>query len=608
MRWLLAASLLLAAPAGAEQPAGEPFRATHAAQGLAVTLELAAVAGGPAVAGEPALLRLRFATGGDPAGPPARFLRPAAWAERDAGRSASCHDRVQGLLQPRIGLRAEADFNAWQLAVLADNGALHVLDPLGGSARSRLLAVVNLRGRGAALAVDAARDAAFVSVPAAGEIVEVDTLRWIERRRIAAGDAPGALLADADGATLWAAAGEAVLRIDRASGEVRARLPVGFAPRAVVPLGPGAVLAAGEGGAALLRGHAALQLPGLGDGFAAAAWSPLAEVAVLLDARAGRLLAVTTEGQPAGLWQVAPGAAEVALDPTGRLALVPEPGEAQVTVVDLARGAVAHRVALDGAAPAGIGFSRTQAFVRSADGARIALLPLAALAGDAPPAVAWISAGDAGMQDAAGPTVLPAPDGNAMLIADGAQPLVHVYTEGMAAPSGTLRGPPGRALALLPVDRALREVAPGLHEAVTIFPRAGRHALPVMLQGGGFLHCFAVEIGGGPPEPLSARLGFDLAAPDRLVAGAPALLRLRLRGPEEAAAAWMGAADLRARLVQFDGHWQEVVALRPVGDGVYAAEAVAPPRAGPLLLHLESGSLGLRPGTLPHLNLRVGAP
>jgi hypothetical protein len=560
------------------------------------------------MAGAPALLRLRFATGADPAGPPARYLRPAAWAEREGGRSLACRDRVQGLLQPRIGLRADADFNAWQLALLSDGGALHVLDPLGGSARSRLLAAVNLHGVGAALAADPARDAAFIAVPATREVVEVDTLRWTERRRIPAGDAPGALLADADGATLWVAAGEAVLRLDRATGEVAARLAPGFAPRALAPLGPGAVLAAGEGGAAILRADAVQALPGLGDGFAAAAWSPLAELGLLLDARAGRLLAVTPGGAVAHAFHVAPGATEVAVDPSGRLALVPEAGEAQVTVIDLARGAVAHRVALEGATPVSVAFSRTQAFIRSAATPRIALLPLAALGGGAAPAPAWIAAGDAGTGTAAGPLVAAAPDGNAMLIADGAQPLVHVYTEGMAAPSGTLRGPPGRPLALLAVDRALKEVAPGLHEAVGIFPRGGRHVLPVMLQGGGFLHCFAVEIGGEPPAPLSARLGYALEEAPRLAAGAPATLRLRLRGPEEAAPAWAAASDLRARLVQFAGHWQAVLPLTPLGDGLYATPDVAPPEAGPLLLHLESPSLGLRPGTLPHLNLRVEAP
>ena len=59
--------------------------------------------------------------------------------------------------------------------------------------------------------------------------------------------------------------------------------------------------------------------------------------------------------------------------------------------------------------------------------------------------------------------------------------------------------------------------------------------------------------------------------------------------------------------VQFAGHWQQLVPLRPLGDGLYEAR-IAPPRPGPLNLYDESASLGLRPGTLPHITLRAVEP
>lgn len=602
--------LLAVAPAAAETP----FRATHAAQGVAATLEISAVSGGRARAGEPALLRLRFASGDDPAGLALRGLRPAAWAEREGALSITCRERVHALLQPRIGLRAEVDFNAWHLASLSDNGALHVLDPLGGNGRSRLLTLVNLGGQAGGFAADAARDAAYASVPSAGEVVEIDTLRWMERRRIATGGAPGMLLPDPDGVHLWvgsAAGGSEVLRLDRASGEIQARIPAGEGPHVLAPLGAGIVLAASPAGASLLSDGTATPLPGLGNGFTAAAWSPLAELAVLLDTGAGRLLAVTPDGRPTAVWPVSPDATGIFLDPSGRLALVPEPGESQVTVVDLARGAVAHRIALPDARPLRIGFSRTNAYVQSAEGTRIAVVSLASLGESTTPSIAWIAAGESGLRrgEALGDLITPSPDETTMLIADPGVGLVHVYTEGMAGPTGGLRLPPVRPLALLAVDRALREVSPGLHEAVAIFPRQGPYVLPVMLQGGGFLHCFTVEVEGDePPPPLAERLGFELAEEPQLAAGAPASLRLRLRGPVEAANAWAAAPDLQARLVQFAGHWQEVLPLRPLGQGLYAADGVTPPRDGPVLLHLESKSLGLQPGTLPHLTLHAETP
>ncbi|WP_205083245.1 hypothetical protein, partial [Paracraurococcus ruber] len=83
-------------------------------------------------------------------------------------------------------------------------------------------------------------------------------------------------------------------------------------------------------------------------------------------------------------------------------------------------------------------------------------------------------------------------------------------------------------------------------------------------------------------------------------------VRVRLGGPA-GEPAWRAAPDLRARLVQFAGHWQSLVPLRPLGDGLYEAE-VAAPRPGPVTLYVESPSLGLQPGTLPHITLRAVAP
>jgi hypothetical protein len=141
-----------------------------------------------------------------------------------------------------------------------------------------------------------------------------------------------------------------------------------------------------------------------------------------------------------------------------------------------------------------------------------------------------------------------------------------------------------------------------------VFPAGGRWVLPVMQQGGGFLHCFEVEVQGDEALPLAKRMQVQLATPEdrALAAGAAAPVRIRLGGPE-GEPRWRAAGDMVARLVQFAGHWQELVPLRPLGDGLYEAE-VAPPRPGPVNLYVESASLGLQPGTLPHLTLRAVAP
>ncbi|MBK1662578.1 YncE family protein, partial [Paracraurococcus ruber] len=181
-----------------------------------------------------------------------------------------------------------------------------------------------------------------------------------------------------------------------------------------------------------------------------------AELALLLDRTAGKVVA-------AGHRAVAPGAAGLFPDPSGRLLLVPEPDERRVTVIDLARGVVAHRVALEGA-PDRIGFSRGQAYAPHAEGGRVSLIALNSLVEGAQPAIATIAAGEGGLAaaDALGATIATAPGDGAMLIAAPDDGMVHVYMEGMAAPRGALRIPQQiRPLAMTPIDRGLREVAPG---------------------------------------------------------------------------------------------------------------------------------------------------
>jgi DNA-binding beta-propeller fold protein YncE len=629
------AALALLGGGVAAPPAGaEPFRASHGAEGITATLELLSMRpdgeaggdGGGPVAGEMVLARLSLATTGGEGATPARGLRPAAWAEPvSGGRALSCRERVSGLVQQRFGRRAEIDMNAWQIAYLGDNGAIYVLDPQGGNARTRLLTAVNLTGRAGGWAQNRAREALFVSLPGKGEVVEIDTRRWVERRRVAVGGRPARLALDADGQSLWigqdgeeGATSEVVL-LAHDGERVLARLPAGPGPHAIAaaPGAPGHAVAASPAGAVLLDASSgegrAQPLPGLGGGFLEVVWPALAGQPLLLDSAEGRVLALQPEdGKVVASWAVAPGAAGLFPDPSGRLLLVPEPGEAQVSVIDLARGAVAHRVALEGR-PLAIGFSRTQAYVQSEAGARISLIALPSLTEAATPAVTAIAAGEGGLRrgEALGPMIAIAPGDEAVLIAAPAEGVVHVYREGMAGPAGALRAPRGRPLALAAYDRGLQEVAPGIYETQVVFGTSGRYVLPVMVQGSGFLHCFEADIGGTvTPPPLSARLGLEYVAGEvgrSLPAGQSVPLRLQLRGPAEEPV-WREAGDVTARIVQFAGHWQQQVPLRPLGGGLYEAPSMTAPRPGPVNIYVESPSLGLQPGTLPHIQLQAVTP
>jgi hypothetical protein len=59
--------------------------------------------------------------------------------------------------------------------------------------------------------------------------------------------------------------------------------------------------------------------------------------------------------------------------------------------------------------------------------------------------------------------MVPAPEGNSVLIANPADRVIYYYSEGMAAPMGSFQNYRREPRALMVVDRSLREVTSGVY-------------------------------------------------------------------------------------------------------------------------------------------------
>ena len=70
-------------------------------------------------------------------------------------------------------------------------------------------------------------------------------------------------------------------------------------------------------------------------------------------------------------------------------------------------------------------------------------------------------------------SIVLAPEGNAVIVANPVDKVLYYYSEGMAAPMGNFQNYRREPLAVLIVDRSLREVQPGIYSTTIKLPASG---------------------------------------------------------------------------------------------------------------------------------------
>ncbi len=453
----------------------------------------------------------------------------------------------------------------------------------------------------------------YVSLPSAGQVAIVDMVARKLAGTVATGDgsAPTRLALRPDGRQLWVGldgAGEVAV-IDTTANVVARRAPSGAGLHGIAFTADSRLAYVSNSGddtiavfdtdAVAKRGDIAV--PGTPVALAYGAASRTVLVAAL---NADALTVIDTdENRVVTRLPARRGNVSVAFEPEGRYAFDVNQLDSTVAVIDSANGRTISVVSV-AKEPDQVTFSRRYAYVRGLQSETFSLINLREARGADATSVN-IQAGTlapAALPREIGPgrMIVPTPDGNSALIANGPEGAIYQYDEGMMATSGSFSNYKRTARAVLILDRSLQEVAPGEFSAIVRLNAGGRFDVPVLLDQPRLMHCFEATIAERLDNGKTARRGkprIDPVTPIHPVVARHAetfLFRILEAGGEPATG---GVPDLEVLAVGPPGSWRQRPQVEHVGDDLIRF-ALRLPAAGRYQLVFSSLRLGLL-GSLP---------
>lgn len=529
-------------------------------------------------------------------GAPIAGVRPAAWLalRRPEAAVPSCTREAARYLGGDLFNRADVDLNSYFVLALNDDASISVVDPLFGFGGSKLLAMLPLESRGADWALAAESERLFVSMPAAGKVAVADTRQWKIVSHIATGPNPRRVLTL--GARAWVGDDHGLTAIDAKTLAVT-RVAFGASGDLAASDDGDLVFATSGREVVIVDAHSARVLARVGvDGEPALlGYSSAAKTIYAVDGQAGRVFAIDARSHAlSATIAIRAGATQLRFAPGGRHALIPNPCHDVVQVLDAATNRIVQNAEI-GDAPDRISYTPLLAYVRRRDSEIVMMIPLEQIGAEGRPiGVAdfpggrnALGRGGASLAD----SIVAAPEGPAVLVANPADRMIYLYKEGMAAPAGGFSTYGKTPRAALVVDRGLREESRGSYATTVPVKNPGAYNVILFVNSPRVVACFDMRLAGDAgnvARPIARITAID--PPKKLAAGVPVRLRFALGdagSPEK-----RGASDVRALALEAPGVWQQRADLERLGDGSYAFEFV-PPQPGIYYVWIESESLGL---------------
>lgn len=530
---------------------------------------------------------------------PIAGARPAAWLALRAPNTPApkdCTRQVATYLGGDLFGRAEVDLNAYFVLALNDNATISVVDPLFGFGGSKLLTMLSLESAGEdwVLAPDQRR--LFVSMPAAGKIAVADTWRWQIERDIRTGPNPRRILLGDH--RLWVADDEGLTVIDTKTFTSR-RLRFG-AIRDLALSSDGALVFAAIDGAIWIvdaRKEEGIRRVTIEGQPSMLAYSAAGRTLFAADRETGRIFAVDPRARKViATIDAHPGATQIRFAPNGRHALIPNPERNVVQVLDAATNRIVQNAEI-GDGPDQVTFTPLLAYIRRRASETVLMVPLEQIGVEGKQlGVADFPGGEHGYGDGTAgsiaDSIVEAPEGPSVLVANPADKMIYLYKEGMAAPAGGFSNYGREPRAVLVVDRGLRESKPGRYETTLPVSKPGTYDVVFFLDAPRVVACFAMNVAPELDKPKRPDIRVTAVEPPRhLIPGETARLRFALVDAEKGVP--RRATDVHALAFEAPGIWQQRGAATPLSDGTYAFEFI-PPDSGMYYVWLESESLGLK--------------
>lgn len=555
-------------------------------------------------------------------GTPVKGLGLSAWISKGPDEKfieqAQCREKIQSYLTGSLRARPDVDLNSYYVLSLNKSPDISVIDPLLGFGGSKLLTLVMLKSPGEDWLLTRDGEKLFVTLPLIDKVALINARSWIVQTYLDAGIKPTRITVQPDQQYVWVAndgdeKDGGVTVIETTSLKVAAKIPTGAGRHDIVISKDNrfAFVSNRESGTVSIidiRKLEKLTDVKVGPQPVSMALSELSKAVYVTSEGDGTVTVIHEQGhQVLARMKTKAGAHSVRFAPGGRYGFVLNSRQSAVHIFDAASNRLLHEVNVV-KAPDQITFSNAFAFVRSLDTETIYMLRLGKIdqevdvtefpGGQAPPGK--------GSTPVRADSIVLAPEGNSVIVANPVDRVLYYYTEGMAAPMGNFQNYRREPLAVMVVDRSLREVQPGVYSTTIKLPASGRYDVAFLNDSPRVSHCFNLVAESNPmlKEDRAVALSIEHQVKEaKLAVGQNFTFRFKL----VETATGNPKSDLKdVRVLTFlsPGVWQRRDYAKSVGDGVYELD-INVPEAGVYMLFVESSSMGVRFVDLPYLTLHA---
>jgi len=555
-------------------------------------------------------------------GTPIKGLGLSAWISKGPNEKliepTECREKIQSYLTGSMRARPDVDLNSYYVLSLNKSPDISVIDPLSGFGGSKLLTLIMLKSPGEDWLLTRDGEKLFVSLPAIDQVAVINSRSWLVETYIDAGIKPTRITIQPDQQYVWVAndghdkeGGVAV--IETATSKVAAKIPTGAGQHDIVISSDNrfAFVSNSESGTVSIIDIRKLEkLSDVKVGLApsALALSELSKAVYVASEGDGTITVIEEQRhQVLAQMKTKPGARSIRFAPGGRYGFVLNAKQSSVHIFDSASNRMLHEVKVIDS-PDQVTFSSVFAFVRSLDTENVYMLRLGELdkevdvtefpGGQAPPGQ--------GSTPIRADSIVLAPEGNSVIVANPVDKVLYYYTEGMAAPMGNFQNYRREPLAVMVVDRSLREIKPGVYSTTIKLPASGRYDVAFLNDSPRVSHCFSLMADANPllKERKSVALSIEHQVKEKeLPIGQDFTFRFKL----VETATGNPKPDLKdVRVLTFlsPGVWQRRDMATSVGHGVYELK-IKVPEAGVYMLFVESSSMGVGFQDLPYLMLHT---
>lgn len=573
------------------------------------------------MAGDDAVVRFRVTD--TTSGTPVKGLNLSVWMSLRAGDKRpdekQCREKIQSFLGGSMRARPDVDLNSYYILALNKSPDITVIDPLLGFGGSKLLTLVMMKSPGEDWILTGDREKLFVTLPLINQVAVVDTRTWTVETYIDTGVKPTRLSLQPDEKYLWVANDgngaevSGVTLIDVATMKVAAQIPTGTGRHEIVISGDNrfAFVSNRESGTVStidVRKLVKLSEVRVGADPVSMARSELSKAIYVASETDGTIAVIDEQSrQILSRMKTKAGVRSIRFAPGGRYGFAVNTKENTVNIFDAASNRMLHEVKV-GKAPDQIIFSDTFAFVRSLATESVAMIRLVTIGKDVE--ITEFPGGQEAPEKASPPipadSMVRAPEGNAVIVANPADRVLYYYTEGMAAPMGDFQNYRREPRAVLVIDRSLRETNAGVYSTTVKLPASGHYDVAFLADSPRIAHCFEATADRNPLFVEGKQVALRLepqTSEVKLPVGEDVPLRLKLietktNHPKN------DLKDVRVLTFLASGTWQRRDIAKGLGDGVYEV-SLNVPEPGIYLVFIESASMGVRYKDLPHLILQT---